>query len=546
MKQSDSMYSLWRRVHLRLQDNSDLEAVTEEANALLPRLEEVEDSIRSLVKQNVHLSKTLAGELKNLAADFERQAVSDRSALEQKLGDLLKSFEQKNSALQKQFEKNLLQQQQAADKNTGKLLNVIAGQNVLLDKERSAREQGLGDLLKSFEQENGALQKQFEKNLLQQQQAADENAGKVLGVIAGQNELLDKERSAREQTFGDLLKSFEQKNGALQKQFEKNLLQQQQAADKNTGKVLGVIAGQNELLDKKHGAVDQKIEGIEKSLGQKNLQLQELLGKELLQYRQAADENVGRVLGVIAKQNELLDKERKALDQKLGGIQESFEQKNQLLQKEFEKKLQHLQQAADESSGKLLDVVARQNELLKQEQKTMASKLDQACGAVAGVDGSLAGVKDYLAEQGQVQRRYQEGYDFQILKNFVTPVARVIDSMETQIEKAKGAGKKELESAREHLIDLLAGNGVEQIIPVIGDVVDDAAKETVEAAGTVDSSASAPAGTIAEVVCPGYRYTFTGDEEQSRCLQKAKIKVYCTPKATTKKPAPKKSKSEAE
>jgi len=118
--------------------------------------------------------------------------------------------------------------------------------------------------------------------------------------------------------------------------------------------------------------------------------------------------------------------------------------------------------------------------------------------------------------------------------------------MDSQVEKAKGASKKELENAREHLIDLLAGNGVEQIIPELGDVVDDAAKETVEAAGTVDSSASAPAGTIAEVVCPGYRYTFTGDEEQSRCLQKAKVKVYRTPKAGAKKPAPKKSKSEAE
>ena len=483
MKESDPMYSLWRRVHLRLRDTADLEAVTEEANTLLPRLEETEDNIRSLVKQNAHLSKTLVGELKNLTADFERQAVSDRGALDGKLGDLLESFEQKNGALQKQFEKNLQQQQQAADKNTDKLLTVIAGQNVLMDKERSAREQGLEDLLKSFEQ----------------------------------------------------------KIAALQKQFEKNLQQQQQAAEKNAGKALGAIAEQNQLLDKKQGALDQKIGSIEKSLEQKNLQLQEHLGKKLLQHRQAADENAGRVLGVIAKQNELLDKERNALEQKLGGIQESFEQKNQRLQKEFEKKLQHLQQATDESSGKLLDVVARQNELLKQEQKTMASKLDQACGAVAGVDGSLTGVKDYLAEQGQIQRRYQEGYDFQILKNFITPIARVIDSMDTQIEKAKGAGKKELENAREHLIELLAGNGVEQIIPAVGDLVDDASKETVEAAGTVDSSASAPAGTIAEVVRPGYRYTFTSDEAQSRCLQKAKVKIYRKPKAEAKKPAPKKS-----
>jgi len=262
MKKQDSMYGLWRRVHSHLREDADLEAVTEEANALLPRLEETESCIRDLIKQTAHLSKTLVGQLKNLAADFERQALSERSGLEQKLSDIQKTFEQKNRLLQKELDEQLQQQQQVAEKNAGTLLAVIADQNDLLNKDRTAREQKFDDLLKSFDQKNQLLRKAFEKDLQQQQKAAHENVASILGGIAEQNDLLNKDRSALDQKIEGLEKSFEQKNAAFQKQVEKNLQHQQKAADKNAGHVLSVVSGQSEMLEQERKVLEQKLNGI--------------------------------------------------------------------------------------------------------------------------------------------------------------------------------------------------------------------------------------------------------------------------------------------
>jgi hypothetical protein len=146
---------------------------------------------------------------------------------------------------------------------------------------------------------------------------------------------------------------------------------------------------------------------------------------------------------------------------------------------------------------------------------------------VANVDGSIKGIQDYLAEQNKVQRRYQEGYDFQILKNFVRQIIQMIINLDRRIEMTEeGSIKVDLLRVRDRLVDLLDRNGVVQIIPTVGSAFDAELRQIAEAAGVVDAPSPSFSGTVADVVQPGYLYTYTDDSEKSRCLQPAKVTIF--------------------
>jgi histone H3/H4 len=157
-------------------------------------------------------------------------------------------------------------------------------------------------------------------------------------------------------------------------------------------------------------------------------------------------------------------------------------------------------------------------------QEMAISKITSACGQISGIDGTLGGIRDYLAKSTESIRRYQEGYDFQILKNFVRQIARAIADLERNLLKVPDEAKPALEEARDDLIELLYRNGVEQIIPETG--VSYRGMESYAKVSPEKIPASDPVqrGNVAEVTRPGYRYTF--DTDNGRVIQSAMVKLY--------------------
>lgn len=216
------------------------------------------------------------------------------------------------------------------------------------------------------------------------------------------------------------------------------------------------------------------------------------------------------------------DMERRAVDERKA-VGQMFRE----FQKEIDKQLYSVQREVGENANTLMAVAGKQGDLFKQEQAIVGEKLDRACGAVANVDGSITGIRNHLAEQNQIQRRYQEGYDFQILRNFVRQIIQLVASLDRRIDMTEdGEALDDLIIVRKGLTDLLNKNGVEQIVPVVGAVYEGELRTLASAIDTVDAPTPSLAGSVAEVIQPGYLYTFTDDEDRSRCLQPAKVTIF--------------------
>jgi len=152
------------------------------------------------------------------------------------------------------------------------------------------------------------------------------------------------------------------------------------------------------------------------------------------------------------------------------------------------------------------------------------SKIAAACGQLSGIDGTLGGMRDYLANSTKSIHRYQEGYDFQILKNFVRQIARAISDIECNIIKVSGDARSILEESRDDLIELLERNGIEQIVPYVDTSREGREKEIEVLPVKIKTDDQSKRGLIASVDRVGYRYGF--NDGQEKIIQAAQVKLY--------------------
>ena len=197
-------------------------------------------------------------------------------------------------------------------------------------------------------------------------------------------------------------------------------------------------------------------------------------------------------------------------------------------QKALSKKMQHdgdeLSQAIEKSFDSLHSDIAGQTAHVQLFQKTASSKVDSAIETVTGVNGSIGGIRDYLSENNKMLQRFQAGYDFQILKNFIKPIARTINDIDQLLENLSGDKKDDLMDVRDDLVELLERNGVEQIDPVVDTSREGKEKEIEVLPERVKTEAPGKRNLIASVERVGYRYKF--NEEQEKIIQAAQVKLY--------------------
>lgn len=172
----------------------------------------------------------------------------------------------------------------------------------------------------------------------------------------------------------------------------------------------------------------------------------------------------------------------------------------------------------------LCSALAGQTAHVQQFQKMALNKIDDAAGTISGVNGSIGGIRDYLSENNKLVQRLQEGYDFQILKNFIRQISRSIMDLDKQIEKLSGDAKGAVIEARDDLVELLERNGVEQIIPEVETSYVEVKKyaEATQDKETTDDPEKC--GLIASVERVGYKYEF--NDGQERVIQTALVKLY--------------------
>ncbi len=230
--------------------------------------------------------------------------------------------------------------------------------------------------------------------------------------------------------------------------------------------------------------------------------------------------------------------ESKKIDARIQTVESSVKHLEKLLkksikdllkeQKALSRKIQNDGDDLSQTIGKSLDSlrsdIAGQTTQVQLFQKTASSKVDSAIETVTGVNGSIGGIRDYLSENNKMLQRFQAGYDFQILKNFVKPIARTINDLDPLLGNLSGDAKDDLMDVRDDLVELLERNGIEQIeldleIPY-------AEQKKYAEVGDEKEKTNDPrqSGLIASVERVGYKYEF--NDGQERVIRPALVKLY--------------------
>ena len=146
--------------------------------------------------------------------------------------------------------------------------------------------------------------------------------------------------------------------------------------------------------------------------------------------------------------------------------------------------------------------------------------------SIKNLTDQVSAIREYASNQQGRMQKLQEGYDWNIIRNFCMRIIRCIDNLENRIKNlgSKGANTNELKLIRDELIFSLESSGIEQFTPELNSPY--RGQEKLAEAISQRQPCEDPKhnGKIAEVVRPGYRYCI--DDENFKIVRTAQVKLY--------------------
>lgn len=170
--------------------------------------------------------------------------------------------------------------------------------------------------------------------------------------------------------------------------------------------------------------------------------------------------------------------------------------------------------------------VAEFRQMTKTFQQTAVERSEPLNNTLVELTQQVAAIREYASQQQDRVKKLQDGYDWNIIRNFCLRVIRCVDNLEARI--ARLAGKNidtaYLEEARDELLFSLESSGVEQFEPEINS--DYRGQEKIAEAAKEKEHSDKPnqTGKIAKVLRPGYQYFI--DEENVKVVRAAQVKLY--------------------
>ena len=190
-----------------------------------------------------------------------------------------------------------------------------------------------------------------------------------------------------------------------------------------------------------------------------------------------------------------------------------------------------------DSFHKLEESLKAQTENLEKQMaefKQMAQSVQQSTlehsrpidSALKELTEQIVAIREYTAGQQEKVRRLQDGYDWNIIKNFCMRIIRCIDNLDERIARLSEEDVEtvNLKEVRDELIFLLEASGVEQFEPEIDSDYREQEKFAEAVKEKQESDDTSQAGKIAEVVRPGYQYFI--DDENFKVVRPAQVKLF--------------------
>ena len=138
----------------------------------------------------------------------------------------------------------------------------------------------------------------------------------------------------------------------------------------------------------------------------------------------------------------------------------------------------------------------------------------------------VAAIREYASQQQERVKKLQDGYDWNIIKNFCLRIIRCIDNLEDRINQLSEQNSEttDLRQAKDELVFALESSGVEQFEPEINSDYRGREKDTEAVKDRQCSDDPTLAGKIAEVIKPGYQYVI--DDENVKIIRTAQVKLF--------------------
>jgi molecular chaperone GrpE (heat shock protein) len=159
-------------------------------------------------------------------------------------------------------------------------------------------------------------------------------------------------------------------------------------------------------------------------------------------------------------------------------------------------------------------------------QQDVAEHSDSLNGTLTELTEQMAAIREYASGQQDRVKKLEEGYDWNIIKNFCLRLIRCIDNLESRIggQSAESTETAHLRDLRDELLFALESSGVERFEPEIGSPYRGQEKYAEAVKDREHCDDPDKAGKIAAVIRPGYQYSI--DEENMKVVRPAAVKLF--------------------
>jgi molecular chaperone GrpE (heat shock protein) len=138
----------------------------------------------------------------------------------------------------------------------------------------------------------------------------------------------------------------------------------------------------------------------------------------------------------------------------------------------------------------------------------------------------VSAIREYAANQQNRLERFQDGYDWNIIKTFCLRIIRCIDNVENHIEQLseKDAQTKHLEEIRDELVFALESSGIEQFQPELNSEYRGQEKFAEAVKEKTECEDPDKKGKIESVLKPGYQFYI--DDQNVKIVRPAQVRVF--------------------
>jgi hypothetical protein len=483
-----------------------------------------EEFRKALLAQTESLKET-AEELKQLAVAWQQHSLEHEQNLAKRLENDFSKAQAEGLKQEGELLKKLVGNiQESAEIRLDKLSKTIEG---LAASQTAAIENGNDELRKS----NAAVLEKAMRRYSDELNGIRQQVGELTHALQATTSPPDNTKEICEQLergFKSQTDGFKRESEVLKKLIsnieevvETNWRKLFKTIEDSTASQTAAIKNEKkELQETANAAWEEAMQGYNDEVRDIRRQIEEL-SQAIQSASPQADtkgicEQLDKLINITGIQNEELKKEVEPLKDILSKLEQTMEEslprtQNDTVSHETDEQLQQetklVRQISEEALQKSGDI-----------SKNIVDLTEQVCA-----------IRDYAATQQHHLARLQDGYDWNIIKNFCLRVIRCIDNLDDKITGTGGNGAsalntEHLSAVRDELVFILESNGVEPFgARINSDYRGQESRLQVlnEREETDDRELF---GKIAQVVRPGYQCRV--NDEYTKIVRPAHVRLY--------------------